>query len=122
MSGRKLSWSYWFTRRKTNEFDALEFERQRADNPLIKQLREDQAKYQRTIRENEIIVNMSLACGKLVSKYNKDIPHEDYAYFMLYEGFTAFLPIAIKPFLQPWDVIYIHVANPLKDAKITYIE
>ena len=42
-------------------------------------------------------------------KYVKEIPRKDFEFFMLYDGHTAFLPISIKPFLQPWDKILIQL-------------
>jgi len=108
----------FFNFKKETDFDYLEFERQRADNPLIKQLEEDRAKYERTIQEITIVSNMSIQCSKLVMKYKKEIPKEDFAFIFLYEGHTAFLPISIKEFLQPWDKIILG----LSQARITEIK
>jgi hypothetical protein len=93
-------------KKKQEMFDYIEFERARADNPLIKQLHIDQAKRDRSLEESRHILELSGKCTDLVIKYGKELPDEDYEFIMLYEGLTAFLPIAIKPFLQPWDYIY----------------
>ena len=101
----------FFNFKKETDFDYLEFERQRADNPMIKQLEIDRAKYQRTIREIDHVGQLSIGCGKIVLKYCKKIPQEDFSYFMLYDGHTAFLPLSIKPFLQPWDQILLGLSQ-----------
>ena len=103
---------FGFKRELELEFDFDAFELERANNPLIKQLEENRAKYEKTIQERQAISNLSMSCIDLVSRYSKEIPDEDYEFFMLYEGMSAFLPISIKPFLKPWDSIYIYGCDP----------
>jgi len=109
----------WITSKDVPRFDPVEFERQRADNPLIKQLEIDRAKYERTRNEHLIIVSLTEQCTSIVMMYNKEIPHEDFAFFMLHEELTAFLPISIKPFLQPWDRVIIPMVHQLRQGRIT---
>jgi hypothetical protein len=55
-----------------------------------------------------------------VAKHSREIPHEDYAHFMLFEGMTAFLPISIKEFLGPFEGMII-MYNPFREAEIIEI-
>ena len=94
-------------KKQYNEFDYEEFERQRADNPLIKQLEIDRVGFARTREEQDHVYELSKKCSSLVLKYNKEIPMEDFKFFIFFKEHTAFLPLSIKPFLQPWDYVYV---------------
>lgn len=100
---RRNFWDWFLGREQKEIFDKKEFERQRADNPLIKQLEKDRANRERTRKEMVIIGNLTVDCMKLVSKYGNDIPREDYAFYFLHDGWSSFLPISIRPFLKPWE-------------------
>lgn len=104
-----------------------ELERARADNPLIKELHENQAKRERTRLEMDNCRRLGESCLDIVTRHRDEIPHEDYAFFMLHEGWSTFLPISIKPFLGQFEgmmiatgMMYFH--NPLADAKIKYVK
>ena len=102
-----------FPRRQKEVFDYAEFERMRAENPLLEQLRVDRAKQERTRHEMDEIRRTGEHCLSIIMRYRDKIPHEDYAFFMLHEGWSAFLPISIKEYLGPFDGrIIIH--NPLR--------
>lgn len=111
----------FFNFKKEIDFDYLEFERQIADNPLIKEYQEERARTERTMNEWQTIGNIAQQCNTLIHKYYEKIPHEDYEYFILHEGFNAFLPLSIKPFLRQWDQL-VTIANPLSKATIKYIK
>ena len=107
------------TRNEKEKLDFAEFERARADNPLIKQLHIDRAKQERTRHEMDEVRRIGEHCQTLIMRYSKEIPDEDFRFFMLHEGWSAFLPISIKEHLGPFDgLIIIH--NPYKQAKLNY--
>jgi hypothetical protein len=109
-----------FGREKKEEFSFADFERARYDNPLIKQLRIDQREMRRTRHEMDEVFRMTKYCNDTVAKHSREIPHEDYAHFMLFEGMTAFLPISIKEFLGPFEGMII-MYNPFREAEIIEI-
>ena len=50
-------------------------------------------------REIEQCEYLSQKCSCIMFMFGRDIPKEDFNFFFLYEGHSAFLPLSIKPFL-----------------------
>ena len=103
---RRSFWDWFLNRKPKETFNYREFEQMRLDNPLLKKLEEDVARSKRTHREIDNCYHLSTACGRIVIKYMDKLPYEDYSFFMLYKGHTAFLPLSIKEYLQPLDMLY----------------
>jgi len=79
------------------------------DNPLIDEYHKQREESQRTLQEIDKCSHLSILCIKLIGKYGHKIPTEDYRYIMLHEGFTSFLPISIKEFLTPQDIMFTFI-------------
>ena len=56
---------------------------------------------EKTRREMDQCLYLSQECSRIIIMFGRDIPKEDYNFFFLYEGHSAFLPISIGKFLKP---------------------
>ena len=58
---------------------------------------------ERFYREMDQCIYLSQDCSRMVIMHRNDIPDEDFKFHFLCEGFSAFLPISIGPFIKPWE-------------------
>ena len=113
-----------FPKKRNDYFEYLEAEREREKNRMEMLNKFEEERYQRrkTQVEQEQVLHLSIACTKLMSRYQSILPEEDVKTFFLCEELTAFLPLTIKKHLKPRDsLIMFSIQNPLIQAKIKYV-
>jgi hypothetical protein len=97
--------SFLFGERKNDHALYLECMAEIEQNRVMLDIQrmEREAERIRLRSEMERIRFFSERCMEAISRHRNKIPHEDYAFYFLYEGFSAFLPISIKPFIEKWE-------------------